>query len=364
MESLRFDSFQPTSIRRVPSGVPGQDWLEVDGTVAEPGAVMAYPEGGRTVREYVEPDALDGDWLEQLKGAAVTVEHPPALLTPDTDGQYRAGTVKHTWRDGSGLAKATLRMTRQDGINAVRDGRVYLSPGYKAVLDNTPGVSPNGQRYDRRQVARRYGNHIAVTRSPRGGEVCRMDSEGVMPEEQSQCEQVPAWAKGLNDKMDAVMGRMDAYFAPKKDAEVEPEGSMMPPPMPADGAMALPPAPGVPPVEQDKEDGIGRMDSVQLARVFQAAQRLGFKDADIAGKTPAQVRNACLTRMDSALEPESKSEAYLQARFDATAPMILKGGGGLQAAIDRAATTGTTEPAAAAYGGMAGRLRSAASKKQ
>lgn len=352
---IRFDSFRLESARRVPTGQPGQYWLEVDGTIAAPG-VMIYREDGQEVREAVTPEALDGDWLEQLQGAAVTLEHPPELLTPETDARYRVGTVKRTWRTPSGEAKATMRLTRRDAIGAVEAGQKrYLSPGYKAGLAFEPGRQ-NGQAYDRRQTYRRYGNHLALTSSPRGGEVCRMDSEDRMPDNMPIVDPnaAPMGAppaeptlKDLNDKMDAMMGRFDACMS-RLDAMAPPAEQAMSP-MDMSGGGAMPPKEDSADADEDDKDGEERMDSAALATVFAVAQKLGV--TDLKGKSVKDVRNACLTRMDSSLSVGTKSEAYLAARFDAEAPRILAGKS-LQEAINTAVFAGG-EPETSGQGGQA-----------
>src|SRR5690606_25874157 len=60
-----------------------------------------------------------------------------------------------------------------------RKDRREVSCGYRCLVDETPGVTPEGERYDRVQRRIRY-NHVAIVPEGRAGEAValRMDAAG------------------------------------------------------------------------------------------------------------------------------------------------------------------------------------------
>ncbi len=134
--------------------------------------VMRYLNADGTERlEYRPPEeAFKGDSLESLKGAPVTVGHNGYVTSDDIDHQRPIGTV--------------LSAGEQDGNNIVADMVLYqlptgareLSCGYTLDLDETPGVTPEGEKYDAVQRNIRY-NHVAVVPRGRAG-VARLNMDG------------------------------------------------------------------------------------------------------------------------------------------------------------------------------------------
>jgi hypothetical protein len=151
-----------------PTQTPEGYW-EVDATIAIPG-VMEYVEGGQRVREYVAPEVLaDEAWLKSLENQPVTIEHPPKRIDPNTIARYRRGVVLPPVRWDGAKVVARLRLDDVEAIRAMKGGKIEVSPGYDAELRDESGTAPDGKRYDRVQVRRLNGNHVALTDRARGG---------------------------------------------------------------------------------------------------------------------------------------------------------------------------------------------------
>ncbi len=119
------------------------------------------------VRIYLPPEAIESG-LATMVGAPVTREHPARFVSPDTYSQVSCGTVLSAEFDGKSL-KGKVAVQDATLIRDIELGaRRGMSPGYLAVTDFTPGVTPEGQPYDARRVSLTY-NHAAVVRDPRGG---------------------------------------------------------------------------------------------------------------------------------------------------------------------------------------------------
>lgn len=128
--------------------------------------VFEYRDGsGNIRREYRPPEEVfHPDTLASLRGKPVTDGHPGKVDSKNFR-QHVIGTM--------------LSEGRRDGDNMVGDLIIYdtgpvdagnkeLSLGYELELDETPGVSPEGERYDAVQRKIRI-NHNGVVKRGRAG---------------------------------------------------------------------------------------------------------------------------------------------------------------------------------------------------
>lgn len=117
---------------------------------------------GKKVKEYRPPDeVLKADSLATLRDLPVTDRHPKGFVDPSTWKKVSIGnTSGEAKADGNG---AVQDLIIADGASIPRVGKDLLevSPGYRVRIDETPGVTPEGDRYDRVQRDIVY-NHIAV----------------------------------------------------------------------------------------------------------------------------------------------------------------------------------------------------------
>jgi len=170
--AIRLDRFTFTSRRaeRTPEG-----YLRCDATVARVG-ILEYPQpDGRVVREYRPPEeAMDPKSLATFGGKAVTLEHPPEMLTAENTRDYAVGFTGTEVVYDKGFVRVVVILTDQESIDAVlRGDAVEVSAGYEVDVDPTPGVTPDGQSYDAVQRNVRC-NHLAVTRRGRAGPDVRL----------------------------------------------------------------------------------------------------------------------------------------------------------------------------------------------
>lgn len=162
------------------SSLPG-NWIEtpegflrIRATFSRSGCqTYTNPDGSKRV-EYRPPEEVSRpDSLLSMGGLPVTLEHPPQLLTPATVRQHTRGHSGTQVEFTDGFVHGTVTVTDSEAIDAVKSGRaVELSNGYRCDYDPTPGVAPDGTRYDgvQRNIS---GNHHAITRRARAGsEVC------------------------------------------------------------------------------------------------------------------------------------------------------------------------------------------------
>jgi hypothetical protein len=113
-----------------------------------------------------------------------TIQHPGSQVTGTNWRRYTIGHVGDDPRradDGKHVA-ATIWVLDAKAKERILSGELQeLSVGYTAALDETPGTSPEGERYDAKQTEIR-GNHVALLKEgqARGGRSVRLrlDSAG------------------------------------------------------------------------------------------------------------------------------------------------------------------------------------------
>ena len=208
--------------------------------------LLTYMRADGTTRiEYRPPDeAFNADSLQSLMGKPITVGHKAMVTSKNVDSVNPVGSVLT-----AGVA---------DGDNIRADIMIYkldtnareLSCGYSLDLDETPGVTPDGKRYDAVQRNIRY-NHVAIVGKGRAGNArLNMDGEQVFCEEseevnrmkkikldngieydaapevvvafdamQSELQDEKKKAETLTAEKDVLQAKVDALKAEKKEME-------------------------------------------------------------------------------------------------------------------------------------------------
>ncbi len=161
------------------------------GTIAAPGILIYERADGSTYRELVTEDVLqDPEYLALHAGLPLIDEHPkpphPLHMRADDVGVVRptCGNVGAAYYDFNARElKCPVYINTGHGIKIYKSGKRFLSPAYKAQVDDTPGVHATYGPYDTRQVKRVSPNHVAQCDDPRGGQGMKLkykaDSVGV-----------------------------------------------------------------------------------------------------------------------------------------------------------------------------------------
>jgi len=168
---LRLDRLEfPRRAERTPEG-----YLRCDATVARTGILEYTQPDGSVVREYRPPEEVSSPAsLATFGGKTVTLEHPPELLDADNTRQYAVGFTGTEVVYNQGFVRVVVTLTDRNAVESVlRGDTVEVSAGYEVDLDPTPGVTPDGERYDAIQRNIRC-NHVAITRQGRAGPSVRL----------------------------------------------------------------------------------------------------------------------------------------------------------------------------------------------
>jgi len=312
--------------------------LRVDGHFSRTG-IQVYGDGmGGQTREYRAPEEVFADAsLQSMRAMPATIRHPENVggaVTPDnwrqlvTDGVVVGNSGDYIAKANDGVhTHGPLWLHDANAIELVRTRQLTeLSVGYTASLDETPGTTPDGQRYDARQT-NILGNHIALLGAgeARGGPTVRiLDAEGhVRFDDDSDGEPRHKETKGMKIKIrvdgldyeaeatdDNLVKALDkertahtdavALLTTERDEEKARADKAEGERDTAVEALATHPA-----IAAAKADADARL----LADAKQVA------GSDVTGDTPAAIRKAALLARD--IDVADKSDDYIEARFDA-----------------------------------------------
>jgi len=147
-------------------------YLEVDVCLGKIGVLEYWDNIEEKIRrEYIGPDQLfNADSYETLELVAATNEHPPEMLTPDNTKKYQIGFVqKGIWVADNKLYGKMVVTDAKTIRDIESKQKVEVSPAYETMLVKAPsGAVHNGRLYDYIQTNRKY-NHLAVVTAGRNG---------------------------------------------------------------------------------------------------------------------------------------------------------------------------------------------------
>lgn len=148
--------------------ITDQGFLRADAYCARSGIHLYRNLDGTTRREWRPPEEVfRADSLATWEDAPVTLGHPARLLTSDTARDHTRGWIRERPRQDGDWATTRLTISDKDAIAKAKAG-CQLSMGYRVDYEPTPGVTPDGQRYDGIQRNIRI-NHIALVDTGRAG---------------------------------------------------------------------------------------------------------------------------------------------------------------------------------------------------
>jgi len=347
-------------------------FLRTNARLGAEGVVTYKLPGGKVRREYRPADeVVKLDSLQSYEGAPVAGRHPydepSQLLLPENIRKHMVGvvgdSVKGTKVDGVAVVEGTITLFDADEIQAAKDGKIALSPGYLRRLDVTPGewTDPRtGKKvaYDAIQRDIRV-NHVVTCAQGRQGPLVKlmMDSEDVqflvnldavevepVQKRQGALKMKKVKVGGVEfDAVDEVAARLDALESEKTAAETkaataeasrldavnkaaEEKGK-------ADAALKAQQA------AEAKASSTPSLDSVPVEVLHKAAESR-FRIISTAKSILAQDQHAGLSKLSDleimrkvvacdspdTSEEDMKQAPYVKARFDALVDLRKKAG--------------------------------------
>ena len=156
--------------------------LRVDAFLTRTG-VFVYREPDGTERREFRPESevFKTDSLATFSNTSVTDDHPTEMVTPENARELTVGMVGANVRKDGDRVRAQLIIFDAGTIGKMKRGKSDVSCGYHCDLDETPGETPSGERFDAIQTNIR-GNHVAIVDTGRAGpEIsARMDNAAFM----------------------------------------------------------------------------------------------------------------------------------------------------------------------------------------
>ena len=295
-------------------------WVRVDGFISRTG-IQVYERDGKEFKEYRPPDEVfHADTIASFVSVPLTNNHPSGgALNAHNTKAYQCGTVEAPRQDGT-RTRARLLITDASTIELLKSGKTQLSCGYMCDLDETPGTTPEGDRYDavQRNIV---GNHVALVDEARGGPELRvrMDSAGVLfdaaervvvtspvpsqtpkesevtVEELKKALEAQAKAEARADSADKALASLQAELS-KAQARAD---------------MA----------EAEAKAAPARAAAAAKARVdLEAKAKTVLPTVKVDGKSDAEIKRQVIESRGT-VKVDGKSEAYLDAAFDLVCEM-------------------------------------------
>jgi uncharacterized protein len=308
----RFDVGTLGAVTETPTG-----GLRVPAHVTRTG-VLQYRDASGIRREYRPPEEVFApDSLASLNGAVVTVGHPDDFVTRENFSAHSAGwVVEGSAKPDGTLLDTMLTIARADACLGVESKTlVEISCGYSCDTDETPGTSPEGERYDAIQKNIRY-NHVALLEAGQGraGSRVRLRTDSAYQSEAQVMMIVidgkefdpstPEGMAAMQEALDMLLAERDtlkAEVAEKVDSAAEPPAEDAAPAEKTDS-------------EEDPKAFQARVDSAVQLR---ATAMQAYPSLVLRGKDDRQIMIDVIKRVDSMFAPlASHSDVYLRGRFD------------------------------------------------
>lgn len=165
----------------VGEAVKDSDGFLRDSPIVARTGIYTYLNPDKTIRrEYRPPEEVFSiDSLATFRGKPITVGHPSAgKVTPETAKKLSIGSIlsegyPKELGEGRKYVGCDIVLFAPQEIGESRE----LSLGYRCDVEETPGVTANGEPYDAIQRNIRI-NHLAVVKKARAGMKARLNCDG------------------------------------------------------------------------------------------------------------------------------------------------------------------------------------------
>jgi hypothetical protein len=353
----RYDMAAVRSWERTASG-----GVRLSAALTRTGILTYRDNTGREWREYrPSAEVFAEDSLRSLRGAPVTDLHPTTLVTPATWRDLAVGHVgDDVAREGELVVASVLVQDASEIARIEAGARKEVSAGYVCEVDDTPGVTPEGEAYDRVQRAVRY-NHVAlgpegwgragaevslrldaaveVVRAPL---VARVDDNATAgsssaAQEQRMKKKLKIRGREIELRADADDGMAEAQGAvveleKKADADAAELGAVKAALMDAltkvasleakmaAASAATPSAPAI--TEEAIPEEVLDSALVKRAALVESARKVLGADFDAKGKKPAEIKRAVIAKQMPNVKFDSLTADTVSGMFDAIVAVV------------------------------------------
>ena len=298
--------------------------IRLDGTDPETGilrgrAVLAkegvyqYADGaGNRWAEYVPTSTLtDAGWLDSLRMAPVTLNHPQQMVTADNARSLAVGAIGDSILKLGDRIASPITVWDRGAVAAATTTHGEISLGYMATVEDRAGEW-NGQKYDRVQVARR-ANHVALVDRGRHGPEVALHADAARMDGAAIPADTTAKEEPMSDEDKARLDAAEAAMTTEKDRADAAEAKIAEATARADRA------------EAERDAAKAEVEQIRADAMAQARARVALETAarsvlgatyNCDGKTDRDLRVDALGKLGVTAGTD-KSDDYILARFDA-----------------------------------------------
>ncbi|MDE0922390.1 DUF2213 domain-containing protein [Aurantimonas coralicida] len=324
------DGFLVATAKSVRVGI--QHYAGHECSVADKAIVSIY----RSPEEVFSQDSL-----QSFSHAPVTIDHPSVPVSADNWRELAVGEVSTAAQVDGKWVSLPLILKDAKAIAALDSGKRQLSAGYVCQLDMTPGITPEGEAYDGRQVGIKI-NHLALVDRARAGDEARIGDSadeagdrtttwGVTPLQDHTPKEPP-----MADLTTVVVGDSAVQIAASDAAKLEAfKASMTRALADAENAHTV----AVAAKDEEIAKAHAALDDAKAKilsdtdldkRVQDRGDLVALagaiaKDVKTTGVSDADIRKAVVVAKLGDAAVEGKSAAYVDARFDILAEDAKKG---------------------------------------
>ncbi len=336
----RFCSFHldGTKAQTTPEG-----YLVCPAQVTRSGIFDYHDDQDKLIREYRPPEEVfKQESLDSLRLLPVTRNHAGKIITVDNIKSHQVGvTGENVSRDGD-FVTCMVKITDRATIDAVQAKRkagqpVELSCGYDASILQIAGEHFKEGHYDAIQTAIRY-NHVSIVDEGRAGPGARL----ILDKKEGEKSKMAKFKKSAIKLDSFTMDEIDAEHPDEASSLINRLAGKL------DEAVGVIQFQGTELRETTKQrdtlqgkfdqvtedlkkakievDELTRLDSPRVQAMLAEKVRLdGIAvelKVDIKGKSPKDIKIACIQAKNPEFNSDGKSDDYLNARFDAVVEQI------------------------------------------
>lgn len=324
-------------VRRIDVGTLAAPVRRADGTIVVEAriartGVQTYRNADGSTRLEYRPDSEVTKAMKSLRLVPLTNLHPPTMLDAGNARSYSVGAVgENIRRDGMWIV-APLAVHDGATVRQMDAGELrQVSAGYECELDETPGTTPEGERYDAVQREIEH-NHVALVPNARAGKdaAVRMDAAiGDFDSTPTRRSDVMDLAQALaalaaaQEKLGSEKARADAAIKAQTEMQTRFDALQAALDNAKEKLTAADKA------RTDAETAVPGKVKARVQLVTKAHEILGRTDADAddgdEGDGPdrfdamsdREIKLAVIKQVTDFDVPADKSETYVDARYDA-----------------------------------------------
>lgn len=274
--------------------------------------------------------------MNTYPGKPVTIDHPSVKVTSENWKDFAVGDILAVVPEGEYI-RADIKIMDADAIADIEAGKREISMGYDVGIEMKDGIAPDGTPFQAEINGLLKINHLAVVDRARGGSKLRIgdDAEGgdsrtnwgASPLTDAARKETPMTLRNImvdglqvsvTDAAETAIQKLLADREGEKAKLADAESKHAVAIADKDKALAAKDAE----IDKLKKATVSDADldaKVEARAALVDAARSIHKDVEVKGLSDADIRKSVVTAKLGDKATSDKSDAYIEARFDALA---------------------------------------------